>query len=72
MDGHLSLAQEECDEENPFSEWSQTYADPEFEALAAKLETLLDRYAADTSEVRSAYRRAMALEVAFFEANTGD
>jgi thiaminase/transcriptional activator TenA len=43
-----------------------------FEALAAKLEILLDRYAADTPTVRSAYRRAMALEVAFFEANAGE
>ena len=64
-----SLADEGCDESNPYSEWIQTYADPEFEALAAKLEALLDRYATHTPVVRFAYRRAMALEVAFFEAN---
>jgi thiaminase/transcriptional activator TenA len=64
-----SLAEEGYDEDNPYSEWILTYADPEFEALAAKLEALLDRYATDTLAVRSAYRRAMALEVAFFEAN---
>jgi thiaminase/transcriptional activator TenA len=66
-----SLAEEGYDEGNPYSEWIRTYADPEFEALAAKLEALLDRYATDTPAVRSAYRRAMALEIAFFEANAG-
>ena len=66
-----SLAEEGYDEDNPYSEWIKTYADPEFEALAAKLEALLDRYAKDTPAVRSAYRRAMALEIAFFEANAG-
>ena len=66
-----SLAEEGYDEDNPYSEWIQTYADPEFAALAAKLETLLDRYATDTPAVRSAYRRAMALEITFFEANAG-
>jgi thiaminase/transcriptional activator TenA len=66
-----SLAEEGYGEDNPYSEWIQTYSDPEFEALAAKLEALLDRHATDTSVVRSAYRRAMALEIAFFEANAG-
>ena len=66
-----SLAEEGYDESNPYSGWIRTYADPEFEALAAKLENLLDRYAADTPAVRSAYRRAMALEIAFFEASAG-
>jgi thiaminase/transcriptional activator TenA len=66
-----SLAEEGYNEGNPYSGWIRTYADPEFEALAAKLEELLDRYAADTPAVRSAYRRAMALEIAFFEANAG-
>jgi thiaminase/transcriptional activator TenA len=66
-----SLAEEGHGEDNPYSEWIRTYADPEFEALAAKLETLLDRYATDAPAVRSAYRRAMALEIGFFEANAG-
>lgn len=66
-----SLAEEGYDESNPYSEWIQTYADPEFEALAAKLEALLDRYATDTPAVRFAYRRAMSLEIAFFETNAG-
>lgn len=63
-----SLAEEGYEEDNPYSEWISTYADPGFEALAEKLEGLLDRYAADTPAVRSAYRRAMELEVSFFEA----
>ncbi|MDP8950997.1 MAG: TenA family protein [Actinomycetota bacterium] len=63
------LAKERSGEDNPYAEWIQTYSDPEFEALADRLEGLLDRYAADTPAVRAAYRRAMALEVAFFEAN---
>src|SRR5215210_6219939 len=52
-----SLAEEGYGESNPYSGWILTYGDPEFEALAAKLEDLLDRYAADTPAVRSAYRR---------------
>ena len=64
-----SVAGKGYDEGNPYSGWIQTYADPEFEALAAKLEALLDRYAADAPAVLSAYRRALALEFAFFKAN---
>jgi thiaminase/transcriptional activator TenA len=63
-----SLAQGEH-EGSPYSEWISTYADPDFEALASKLEGLLDRYAENTPTARSAYRRAMELEIAFFEAN---
>lgn len=52
----------------PYREWVDTYADPGFEQLAATLEALLDRTAADTPAVRRAYRRAMQLEVGFFDA----
>nr|WP_239523799.1 TenA family protein [Geodermatophilus normandii] len=55
----------------PYREWVDTYADPGFEALAATLEALLDRVAADTPAVRRAYRRAMELEVGFFDAAWG-
>ena len=54
-----------------YAEWVTTYADPGFEALASSLERLLDAYAADTSDVRSAYRRAMQLELGFFDAAWG-
>jgi thiaminase/transcriptional activator TenA len=55
--------------DNPYQEWIDTYAAPEFEALAATLESLLDRYGSDASAVRDAYRRAMQLELAFFQAH---
>ncbi|MDP9455761.1 MAG: TenA family transcriptional regulator [Actinobacteria bacterium] len=64
-----SLAEEGYDPGNPYAEWIETYADEGFEGLATKLERLVDRYAADTPAVRAAYRRAMELELAFFEAN---
>ena len=35
--------------------------------LAVTLEDLLDRHATDGPEVRRAYRRAMALELGFFD-----
>lgn len=66
-----SLAEEGVARDNPYAEWTETYADPGFDALAAKLEEMLDRYAEDAPAVRSAYRRAMELELAFFEANAG-
>lgn len=52
----------------PYGQWVQTYEDPEFEATAATLERLLDEHAHDTAAVHTAYRRAMCLELAFFEA----
>jgi thiaminase/transcriptional activator TenA len=51
-----------------YREWVDAYSTPEFETLAGTLEGLLDRYAGDTVAVREAYRRAMRLEVAFFDA----
>ena len=54
--------------QNVYREWVETYASPEFDALAITLESLLNRYADDTPVVRAAYRRAMQLELAFFSA----
>jgi thiaminase/transcriptional activator TenA len=51
---------------NPYHEWVETYASPDFESLAATLESLLNRYAQDTPPIRNAYRRAMHLELSFF------
>ncbi len=64
-----SLAGERPDEDNPYAEWIETYSSEEFEALAVRLEGLLDRYSEDEPAVRNAYRRAMKLELAFFTAN---
>lgn len=63
-----SLAESGYAEDNPYAEWIQTYSDPELESLASKLESLLDRYGEDSPELRRTYRRAMRLEVGFFEA----
>lgn len=52
-----------------YADWVKTYSDPGFEALAARLEGLLDAHAADTAAVRANYRRAMELEHSFFAAN---
>ncbi len=63
------LARQGSPDGNPYAEWIHAYADPSFEALAVRLESLLDRHGRDTPAVRDVYRRAMALEVAFFQAN---
>jgi thiaminase/transcriptional activator TenA len=54
---------------NPYREWVETYAAPGFDKLASTLERLLDRYAQDTPRVHAIYRRAMWLELAFFDAH---
>jgi thiaminase (transcriptional activator TenA) len=64
-----SLATTRGGEGNAYAEWIETYSDPDFEELATRLEDLLNRYAAETPAVRAAYRRAMNLELSFFEAN---
>ena len=53
----------------PYAAWVRTYADPGFDALAATLEDLLDRHAADDVRTAAVYRRAMDLELAFFDAS---
>jgi thiaminase/transcriptional activator TenA len=52
-----------------YAEWVRTYSEPGFEALAARLEALLDAHATDMPTVRANYRRAMELEYRFFDAN---
>ena len=53
---------------NTYAEWINTYADPQFDALACTLEHLLDTYSNDVDRERATYRRAMRLELDFFEA----
>jgi thiaminase (transcriptional activator TenA) len=63
-----SLAAEGADKDGKqYAAWVRTYAASEFEALAARLEGLLDRHAVDSEGLRSTYRRALSLELAFFE-----
>ena len=52
-----------------YADWVKTYSDPGFEALAVRLEELLDQHAVDSPAVRANYRRAMELEYGFFDAN---
>src|SRR5438270_3521005 len=64
--GQTLLAEGAAKPSNPYREWIETYASPDFESFAATLEALLNRYAQDTPPIRHAYRRAMHLELAFF------
>jgi thiaminase/transcriptional activator TenA len=52
-----------------YAEWIKAYSSPDFAALAARLESLLNRYAADKPSVHDRYRRAMELELGFFDAH---
>jgi thiaminase/transcriptional activator TenA len=67
--GQTLAARGSANVDNPYREWIETYASAAFESLAATLEDLLTRYAEDTSSIRAAYRRAMQLELGFFEAH---
>jgi thiaminase (transcriptional activator TenA) len=55
--------------EHAYSDWINTYADPGFEQLTQQLESLLNRLAAADTPVANTYRRAMELELAFFNAH---
>lgn len=61
----------DADAAGQYGEWVRTYADPGFEELATQLERLLDDHADDDPRVRSAYRRAMQLELDFFSSALG-
>jgi thiaminase/transcriptional activator TenA len=54
--------------ESPYREWVETYSSAEFEALARRLEVLLDRYGGDHDRLAVLYRQAMELELRFFDA----
>lgn len=64
---HLGRSMD-ADAAGPYRDWVETYAAEEFEALARRLEDLLDRHGEDTAETAAAYRRAVRLEHAFFDA----
>ena len=69
LGGALAAAGEGLD--GPYGEWVRTYADPGFAELAERLEAMLDRFAPDPDAVRGDYRRAVELELAFFDAAAG-
>ena len=54
--------------ESPYRERVETYSGAEVEALASRLEELLGRYGGDPERLAWLYRRAMELELAFFQA----
>jgi thiaminase/transcriptional activator TenA len=55
--------------EHAFADWINTYADPGFEQLTQQLEGLLNRLATAGTPLEDTYRRAMELELAFFDAH---
>lgn len=57
----------DVDPASPYREWVETYASDDFEALARRLEELLDRYDDGTAETAAFYRTAMRLEYQFFD-----
>jgi len=58
----------ELNPDSPYAEWVETYSSPEMEDLASRLEGLLDIYGGDPARLAQLYRRAMHLEIGFFNA----
>ena len=56
--------------DNPYTEWILTYSDESFDNLAKSLENLIDEYNDDydIDQVNFLYKRAMELELDFFNA----
>jgi len=54
--------------DSPYREWVMTYSSPQFEALARRVEGLLDRYGGDHDRLAVLYHQAMELELRFFDA----
>lgn len=56
------------DAPHEYAEWIRTYSDPGFHDLAASIEALMDRLGGSLADLAPLYRRAMELELGFFEA----
>jgi len=54
--------------EHTYADWIRTYDGEGFGRLVDRIESLLDSLAADTAEVRDAYRYALQCEIDFFTA----
>ena len=56
--------------DNPYKEWISTYSDMSFDNLAKSLENLIDEYDDnyDIEQINFLYKRAMELELKFFNA----
>jgi len=54
--------------ESPYREWVETYSSRDLEALASRLDGLLDRFGGEPGRLEQLYRRAMELELDFFQA----
>src|SRR5271167_2814472 len=52
--------------DSPYREWVMTYSSPQFEALARRVEGLLDRYGGDHDRMAVLYHQAMEFELRFF------
>jgi thiaminase/transcriptional activator TenA len=65
---HLGASLSDRPHASGYRDWISAYADPAFEQLARTLESLLDAHAVGSEPERTTYRRAMELEVAFFDA----
>jgi thiaminase/transcriptional activator TenA len=57
-----------CGPQHPYCRWIEVYGGEEFQRLAERLETLLDRLGADRGAVRDVYRYALQCELDFFTA----
>jgi thiaminase/transcriptional activator TenA len=54
--------------EHQYTEWIKTYSGTEFQPLTQQLESLVDNYAVNSTQIKSTYRYAMFCEYDFFEA----
>jgi thiaminase/transcriptional activator TenA len=59
---------EKLNPESSYHEWVETYSGSDFEALASRLEDRLDRYGGEPERLARLYRRALELELSFFQA----
>ncbi len=55
-----------CGPDHPYRRWIEAYSQEDFQQLAARLDALLDRVGADTSNIRDNYRYALQCELDFF------